>query len=397
MALKPDNPGRSGPDALARLLLEAAENNRSLLRRSPRWARYGRSQGTGSMLFSSEHLAEMLPEFIVSQQPAGEMDEREVDNDNASVERSDDAALFSSEDYYLQLSRSQAWARTNPGRRWHGALAGRCALAAGVVAVILALMANMLNHPDLRSAGSAPVAEASDAPAAARSNGKPYEVALAAPTASIEEPQAPVATPPHAPIAMPDPAPRTEAPVSTATMPERTEPTDPKAERTQKPQHVADLPAEQQERQVQGNPLPDQAAEGGQHADRPPARIAQPETRLAARPRHAAGTSQPPVASAPVPKPMPEPPARSAVASPSVPQQLMLARAALVNRDRRAARGLMEEAQTLITFQPAHASPRLSVATASQVTEALVLLGRGDEAAALQCLDHVIEAIRPTS
>jgi hypothetical protein len=57
----------------------------------------------------------------------------------------------------------------------------------------------------------------------------------------------------------------------------------------------------------------------------------------------------------------------------------------------------MEEAQTLITFQPANASPRLSVVAASQLTEALILLGRGDDAGALQRLNQLIEAIRRTS
>ena len=57
----------------------------------------------------------------------------------------------------------------------------------------------------------------------------------------------------------------------------------------------------------------------------------------------------------------------------------------------------MEQAQTLITFQPADASPRLTVATASQVTEALIMLSRGDEAGALQRLNQLIVAIRPTS
>jgi len=74
-----------------------------------------------------------------------------------------------------------------------------------------------------------------------------------------------------------------------------------------------------------------------------------------------------------------------------------LARAALVNRDQRAARGLMEEAQTLITFQPANAAPHLSVVTASQLTEALIRLGRGDDAGALQRLNQLIESIRRTS
>ena len=79
----------------------------------------------------------------------------------------------------------------------------------------------------------------------------------------------------------------------------------------------------------------------------------------------------------------------------SVPQQLVLARAALINKNQYAARGLMEEAQTLIVFQPASNRARLSTVAASQLTEALVMLGNGNDAAALQCLNQAIAAIRP--
>ncbi len=80
---------------------------------------------------------------------------------------------------------------------------------------------------------------------------------------------------------------------------------------------------------------------------------------------------------------------------PSVPRQLVLARAALINKNQYAARGLMEEAQTLIVFQPATTTARLSTVAASQLTEALVMLGNGNDAGALQCLDQAIAAIRP--
>ena len=81
----------------------------------------------------------------------------------------------------------------------------------------------------------------------------------------------------------------------------------------------------------------------------------------------------------------------------SVPQQLVLARAALINRNQYAARGLMEEAQTSIVFEPANTGVHLSTVAVSQLTEALVMLSNGNEAGALQCLNQAIAAIRPMS
>jgi hypothetical protein len=156
-----------------------------------------------------------------------------------------------------------------------------------------------------------------------------------------------------------------------------------------------DQHAEQLTMQSQSSQPSDQAGEARQHLEKRHEDIAQPESRVIAQSHHATETGHPLVASSPVREPRPG--ARSTRELPSVPQRLLLARAALVNRDQRAARGLMEEAQTLITFQPANAAPRLSVITASQLTEVLIRLGRGDDAGALQRLNQLIEAIRQTS
>jgi len=68
----------------------------------------------------------------------------------------------------------------------------------------------------------------------------------------------------------------------------------------------------------------------------------------------------------------------------------------LVNKDQRAARGLMEEAQTSIVFQPVSIPPHRASAAASQITEALAMLSDGNEARALQCINQAIAAVRQT-
>jgi hypothetical protein len=81
----------------------------------------------------------------------------------------------------------------------------------------------------------------------------------------------------------------------------------------------------------------------------------------------------------------------------SVPQRLLLARAALVNRNQLAARSLMEEVQTMIVFQPENLPSSRSSTAASQITAALMMLGHGDEAGALQRLNQAIAAVQPVS
>lgn len=399
MAPKPDEPDCIGLEALAGLLLQAAEIDWSLIRRShPRRARHRRSDDTESPLVSSEHLATVLPEPLFLQQPKGETDGREMDGATASGTRTDDAARpVSGGKRRLQLSRSQAWATTHPRQGKQGAPRGRWALAAGAAVVLLALSLNTRNHPGLQSARTVPVVAKSDVPVARRGNVPPGTLALAAPSAPIAAPAASVAASPPAPIAVPTSTPRIEASRPAAAMPERAELTNPDAELAHKAPRFADQHSEQHDIQSQAEQPSDQTGEASQHLDKGHEHVAQPESRMTAQSRYAAGPGHPPIASASTREPRPEAAARSARELPSVPQRLLLARAALVNRDQRAARGLIEEAQTLITFQPANASPRLSVVIASQVTEALIMLGRGDDAGALQRLNQLIEAIRRTS
>ena len=421
MALKPDDPGNIELEALAWLLLEAAESEWSLIRRShPPRSRNRRNDDTDAPLVSSERLAKLLPIPLVLRQPERETAEGEADSATAPVARSDDAARpVSGGGRRLHLSRSQAWATTRPRQVRKDAPRGRYALVAGVAVVLLALSITMLKHTGLKhtgleSARSVPVAARPDAPVVARRSAPPDTLALAAPaapvaapaaapTASVAVPTASAAASPPAPIAVPHSTPRAEPSRPLATMPERAEPSHPDAELAPKTERFADQRgfadqrAEQQNLQSQAKQRPDQAGEASQHLDKRHEPGAQPESRMAAQSRRSTETGHPLIASAPAREPRPVPAARSARELPPVPQRLLLARAALVNRDQRAARGLMEEAQTLITFQPANASPRLSVVAASQLTEALILLGRGDDAGALQRLNQLIEAIRRTS
>jgi len=446
MALKPNDPDCIEIETLAKLMVQAADADWSLIRRShPARARHRRDGDVESSPVSREHLAKVRPVPLVLQQPAGA-----TGTGTASVARSADAARpLSGGKRILRLSRSQAWATTQLRQGRQGAPRGRGALAAGVAIVFIALSVNMLNHSGVQSARTVPVAAKSAARVAPWKNARPDELALAAPPAPIAAPAAPVtaavepvaaksaarvaprkqarpdelalAAPPDpiavpagpvtaavapvavsssAPVAVLDPAPRaeasrTEASRTIATIPGRAEPSDPDAEPAHKVQRSVDQHAEQLTMQSQSSQPSDQAGGASQHLEKRHENVAQPDSRVTAQSRHATETGYPLVASSPVHEPRPG--ARSTRELPSVPQRLLLARAALVNRDQRAARGLMEEAQTLITFQPANAAPRLSVVTASQLTEALIRLGRGDDAGALQRLNQLIEAIRQTS
>jgi hypothetical protein len=466
MAPKPDDPDCIDLEALARLLLHDAETDWSLIRRShPARARHQRNDETQLPLVGREHRAKPPPEPLVLRQPEGK-----TDTATASAARSDDAARsVASGKRRLQLSRSQAWATTQPRQVRQGAPRGRRALVAGVAVVLLALMANRLSHlgshseravqvvaksdapvaargdvrsdglalatpsvpmvartapiapkPDARvaaggnarheapaaptAARTAPVAPKPDASVAARGSVQPEALALAAPTASAAASIAPVAAP-IAPAAA-SPAPQIAGPIAVQSpeashsiggMPERAELTGQGTEPAHTAKPFAKQWPEQQNLQSQASQPSDQAGEASRRVDPRHEPIAQPEGRMTAESRQSGGTSRAVIASVPAREPRPDTAARSARARPSVPQWLLLARTALVNRDQRAARGLMEEAQTLITFQPANAWPRLSVGAASQVTEVLILLSRGDDAGALQRLNQLIDALRRTS
>ena len=304
MALTTDEPDCSKLEALARLLLRDAESDWSLVKRSRHRARA--NHNAESPPVSSEQLVKLLLDPFMLPQPEGERDEGEVDVATASVARSDDAARAVAGRRRLQLSRSQAWATTRPRQRKQGARRGRCGLAAGVVVVFLALLANALTHPGTRLARTLAVADKSDAPVTARANVRPDQVALGAPSA-------PNAMPP-APIALPN---STQHPV--AIMPEWAKLTDADAELTHEAQRFADLRAGQLDMQSPANQPSDQAGPITRHLDKLNERVAQPESRMAALPRPATGTGHPPVASPPARAPRPEAAARSPHELPSVP------------------------------------------------------------------------------
>lgn len=394
MDLKADDPGCIELDTLARLMLQAAEIDWSLIRRShPRRERQRRDDDAEAPLTGSGRPAKLLPDPLVLRQPARVAEEAAIDVATASVSRS-------GAERRLKLSRSQAWATTRPRQARQGAPGGRRALIAGVAVVVLALSATMAKHRGLQSPHTVPVAAKSDAPGLAGKPVRSDEVALAAPHAritSLAAPAVPAAPSPSARIAVPNTTPRIAASQPVATLPERAEPAGPDAQLAHNAPAPVDHRPGQQDIQRQASQPSEQAPEASQHPDKVHEHMAQSESRMAAPVRHTAAAARLPVASSPAREPSSEPAVRSAQELRSVPQRLLLARAALVNRDQRAARGLMEQAQTLIMFQPINGSPRLSTAATSQVTEALIMLSHGDDAGALERLNQLIEALRRTS
>jgi hypothetical protein len=380
MNLNSERPVRPELRALARLLLSAVEDNPQLVMRAHRGMRRARNCYAESATVSGERkstpgvdiaipIIRRLPQArAVSTTPPAV----EQDNPAPSVVRGDDCDEV--------LSRSLPWAARGPSQASRGSLGLRYALPAGViVAMILALLANMVEPSGLEATNALAVAGKAAEPATKASHVQSYEVVLAeAPT--------PNATPS-----------RTEQASAAAIASAQAKLSALQAEFARKAQDLAQLFAEQHNLHSQVNELSGQAAGAGQHLDELRARIARAETpTVAQRPRMPLA-DRADSGAAPGRKPAQDLPPANVREKASVPQQLVLARAALINRNQYAARGLMEEAQTLIVFQPANTRARLSTVAASQLTEALVMLGNGNEVGALQCLNQAIAAIRPMS
>lgn len=98
---------------------------------------------------------------------------------------------------------------------------------------------------------------------------------------------------------------------------------------------------------------------------------------------------------APYREPPSVPPRTSTSEALSAMEQLLLARQALVANHSRAARGLLEAAQTSIVFAPASAPSARAGVAAAQITEALSMLDSGNAARALPSLNRAITAIHP--
>jgi hypothetical protein len=245
--------------------------------------------------------------------------------------------------------------------------------------MILALPANMVRPSGWEPTNAVAVAGKAAQPSTRASHVQSYEVVLA-------EAPAPNTTRPPADQA-------SAAAMATA----QAKLSDLQTEFAAKTRYLAQLSADQHNLQSQVNELSGQAAGAGRHLDELRTRTAQTETQTVAQRHRMPSADRADSGAAPSRKPAPDVPPANVREKSSVPQQLVLARAALINKNQYAARGLMEQAQTLIVFQPANTRARLSTVAASQLTEALVMLGNGNDAAALQCLNQAIAAIRPMS
>jgi len=196
---------------------------------------------------------------------------------------------------------------------------------------------------------------------------------------------------------VPTPAPNTTSPTEhfagAAMTPGPERPSDRERDLAHRPGRSVTPSAEQGSLQSPGKEGRSEAAVRNPHTNevRPP--IVQPKVQITSRSDSEPVTEHLAISTEPVSRA----PAGSVRDEASVPQRLLLARAALVNRDQFAARSLMEEVQTMIVFQPENVPSRRSSTAASQITAALMMLGHGDEAGALQRLNQAIAAIQPVS
>jgi hypothetical protein len=383
MDLNSERPVRPMLRAVARLLLEAADDNPRLVMRTARGMRRARNRYNALAALSGERKSTpgvdtAIP--IIKRHPEG----RAVITTPPAIEYHDPAqSVVRGDDGDKALSRSLPWATTAPAQSGRGCPRLRCVLPAGVVvAMMLALLANVLKPSGLEATNALAVAGKAAEPAAIASHVQSYDVVLA---------EAP------APNAAPNATPRTEQASAAATASAQARLSDLQAKFAAKARYLAQLSAGQHDLQSQVNELSSQAAGAAQHLDELRARIAQTETLVVAQRHRMPSTERADSGAAPGRKPAQDLPPANVREKASIPQQLVLARAALINRNQYAARGLMEEAQTSIVFEPANTGARLSTVAVSQLTEALVMLSNGNEAGALQCLNHAIAAMRPMS
>jgi hypothetical protein len=290
----------------------------------------------------------------------------------------------------VKSSRSRARATARPSQLWRGSSIVRYTLPAGfVVAVCVALLGQMLSPPSLQPTNTVTMVEMDRAPKSAPNPARRHRDALA--VAHVPT-QAPNATSPaeHNPAAGITPAPnpaRHHKDALAAHAPVLTPNATPPAELSDRNSGSAHSP------ERSAPPSPEQDALQSPVNERRGA--VQPKARITPQ-RHGEPAAEHLARSTPPNrKPTSEAPAGSAGQEPSVPQRLLLARTALVNGNQPAARSLMEEVQTMIVFQPESVPSRRSTAAASQITAALVMLGRGNEVGALQCLNEAIASVSP--
>jgi hypothetical protein len=378
MDLDSEPPVRPMLRVLARLLLEAAEDNPRLVMRTARGTRHARNRHNGLATVNGERNS--TPAVDVAMPLIKRRPERRTATTTPPAIGHHDPAQFVVCDDNGVPPDSLPRAITGPSQAPRGSPRPRCALLAGVlVAMILAVLANMVRPSGLEPTNAVAVAGKAAQPATRASHVQSYEVVLAeAPTPNATRPPADQAS-------------------AAAIAPTQAKLSDLQAEFAAKARYLAQLSADQHNLQSQVNELSSQAAGAGQHLDELRTRIVQTETLMVAQRHRTLSADRADSGAAPGRKPAPDVPPANAREKASVPQQLVLARAALINRNQYAARGLMEEAQTLIVFQPANTRARLSTVAASQLTEALVMLGNGNDAGALQCLNQAIAAIRPMS
>jgi hypothetical protein len=378
MDLNSEPPVRPMLRLLARLLLDAAEDNPRLVMRTARLTRHARNGYNRSATVSGERKS--TPAVDIAMPLIKRRPERRIATTTPPAIGHQDAEQSVGCDDGGVLPGALPWATTGPSHAPRGSPGPRCALLAGVlVAMILAVFANMVRPSGLEATNAVAVAGKAAQPATSASHVQSYEVVLAeAPTLNATRPPADQAS-------------------AAATAAAQVKLTDLQAEFAAKARYLAQLSADRHSLQSQVNELSSQAAGAGQHLDELRTRIAQAETLMVAQRHRTPSADRADSGAAPGRKPAQDVPPANVREKASVPQQLVMARAALINKNQYAARGLMEEAQTLIVFQPANTRARLSTVAASQLTEALVMLGNGNDAGALQCLNQAIAAIRPMS
>jgi hypothetical protein len=377
MDLNSERPVRPALRALARLLLEAAEDNPRLVMRTARGMRNARNRCIASATISTEHRSKPAVAIAI---PIKERRDRRraAITTPPVVEQSDRTEpVVRTDDRHNVLPPSLPWPTTGRSQASRGSRLRHVLSAVMVVAMMLALPANTVRRSGSEATNALPVAGKAAEPVMTASHLPTYEaVPATSPT--------PNATPP-----------RTDQASAAALASAQVKLADLQAKFAAKARSLAQLSADQHDLQSQVNELSSHAAGAAEQLNELNARIAHAETLAVAQRHRMPATDRADNAAAPARKPAQDVPPAGVGVKPSVPRQLVLARAALINKNQYAARGLMEEAQTLIVFQPATTTARLSTVAASQLTEALVMLGNGNDAGALQCLDQAIAAIRP--
>lgn len=357
-----NDPERIGLEVLARLLLSSGENDPSLILRSSRTIRNTR------IVISSEALPAIIGESSapVILEPINIAAARVVTPDWARGSSDLDDASD------MESAHFQPHTTERAKRVWRSSRVARYTLpAAFVVAVCVVLLGKMLSPPRSQSTNALMIAEVASAPAPAPNEVTPHRDA---PSAAHVPTPAPKAASPTEHVAQAAQA---------AMTPEPAQPHDRESSATPS--------AEQGTVQPLGNGGRSETAVANPHINQVHRPIIKPT--VTSRSRNQPATEHLALSA----KPVPRVPSGNVPEATSVPQRLLLARAALASRNQSAARSLMEEVQTMIVFQPETMPSSRSSTAASQITAALIMLGHGDNDGALQRLNQAIAAIQPVS